>query len=59
MIDLPKFYISFDDENFRDSAKDMEKEIELLKKEHVDGLLIDLRNNGGGSSKLLLRLLGF
>ena len=27
VIDLPKFYISFDDENFRDSAKDMEKKL--------------------------------
>ena len=58
VIDLPKFYISFDDENFRDSAKDMEKEIELLKKEHVDGLLIDLRNNGGGSLKTAIEIAG-
>ena len=58
MIDLPKFYISFDDENFRDSAKDMQKEIELLKKEHVDGLLIDLRNNGGGSLKTAIEIAG-
>ena len=42
VIDLPKFYINFDDRNFRDSAKDMEKEIERLKEENVEGLLIDL-----------------
>ena len=36
----------------------MEKEIELLK-EHVDGLLIDLRNNGGGSLKTAIEIVGF
>lgn len=58
LIDLPKFYISFDDQNFRDSAKDMAKEIERLKEENVDGLLIDLRNNGGGSLKTAIEIAG-
>ena len=58
IIDLPKFYISFEDQNFRDSAKDMEKEIERLKEEGVDGLLIDLRNNGGGSLKTAIEIAG-
>jgi len=58
VIDLPKFYISFDDQNFRDSAKDMAKEIERLKEENVDGLLIDLRNNGGGSLKTAIEIAG-
>jgi len=58
IIDLPKFYISFDDENYRDSAKDMEKEIERLKKEGVTGLIIDLRNNGGGSLKTAIEISG-
>ncbi len=58
IIDLPKFYISFDDKNFRDSAKDMAKEIERLKDENVDGLLIDLRNNGGGSLKTAIEIAG-
>jgi len=58
VIDLPKFYISFDDKNFRDSAKDMAKEIERLKKDNVDGLLIDLRNNGGGSLKTAIEIAG-
>jgi carboxyl-terminal processing protease len=58
VIDLPKFYINFDDRNFRDSAKDMEKEIERLKDENVEGLLIDLRNNGGGSLDTAIKIAG-
>ena len=58
IIDLPKFYISFDDQNYRDSAKDMEKEIERLKNEGVSGLIIDLRNNGGGSLKTAIEISG-
>ena len=58
IIDLPKFYIDFDEENYRDSAKDMEKEIDRLKKEGVDGLIIDLRSNGGGSLKTAIQIVG-
>ncbi len=58
IIDLPKFYINFEDQNYRDSAKDMEKEIERLKKEGVSGLIIDLRNNGGGSLKTAIEISG-
>ena len=58
VINLPQFYISFNDKNFRDSAKDMEKEIANLKKENVEGLLIDLRNNGGGSLKTAIEIAG-
>ena len=58
LIDLPRFYISFDDLNYRDSAKDMEQEIERLKEEDIDGLLIDLRNNGGGSLKTAIEISG-
>ena len=58
IIDLPKFYIDFSDNAYRDSAKDMEKEIERLKKEGVSGLMIDLRNNGGGSLKTAIEISG-
>ena len=58
VINLPKFYINFDDRNFRDSAKDMEKEIERLIEENVEGLLIDLRNNGGGSLDTAIKIAG-
>ncbi|ARV16197.1 carboxy terminal-processing peptidase [Polaribacter sp. SA4-12] len=58
IIDLPKFYIDFDEKNYRDSAKDMEKEIERLKSEGVTGLIVDLRNNGGGSLKTAIEISG-
>mgnify|MGYP003994672969 CR=1 FL=1 len=58
MINLPSFYIDFSDNNYRDSAKDMEKEIERLKAEGVSGLIVDLRNNGGGSLKTAIEISG-
>jgi carboxyl-terminal processing protease len=58
IIDLPSFYIDFSDSNYRDSAKDMEKEIERLKAEGVAGLIVDLRNNGGGSLKTAIEISG-
>ena len=58
LIDLPRFYIDFSDIDSRDSAKDMEREIERLKSENVSGLLIDLRNNGGGSLKTAIEIAG-
>ena len=58
LINLPKFYIDFDEKSYRDSAKDMEKEIERLKKEGVSGLIIDLRNNGGGSLDTAIKIAG-
>ena len=58
VINLPKFYIDFNDRGGRDSAGDMEKEIEKLKKEGIEGLLIDLRNNGGGSLKTAIEIGG-
>ena len=58
VINLPKFYIDFNERNFRNSATDMEQEIERLKEENVEGLLIDLRNNGGGSLKTAIEIAG-
>ncbi|MEI6866794.1 carboxy terminal-processing peptidase [Flavicella sp.] len=58
LINLPKFYIDFEDPDGRNSGSDMEKEIEALKKENIEGLLIDLRNNGGGSLKTAIEIGG-
>ena len=58
IIDLPSFYIDFKDLDSRDSAKDMEKEIARLKAEGVSGLIVDLRNNGGGSLKTAIEISG-
>jgi len=58
IIDLPKFYIDFDKRNSRNSTSDMAQEIERLKKENVEGLVIDLRNNGGGSLQTAIEISG-
>lgn len=58
LINLPKFYIDFSEQNFRNSATDMAKEIERMKQENVEGLLIDLRNNGGGSLETAIAIAG-
>jgi len=48
-IYLPGFYADFDDPNGRRCSIDVKKEIEKLKEENVSGIIVDLRNNGGGS----------
>ncbi len=58
VINLPRFYIDFNDLSRRDAAKDMEKEIERLKSEDVKGLIVDLRDNGGGSLKTAIEIGG-
>ncbi|WP_430411668.1 carboxy terminal-processing peptidase [Kordia sp.] len=59
VINLPKFYVDFQDYNNRNAASDVKKEIERLKKEGMEGLVIDLRNNGGGSLKTVVDMAGF
>lgn len=54
VIDLPSMYVDFDaqgrrDENYRSATRDVERLIGELKEEGVIGLIVDLRNNGGGS----------
>ncbi|CAM4274631.1 carboxy terminal-processing peptidase [Gillisia hiemivivida] len=58
LINLPKFY--FDMENYadRNAASDVEKEIVRLKKAGMEGLVLDLRNNGGGSLKTVVDIAG-
>ena len=48
-INIPKFYRDFNDRNGRNVTDDTRKEIERLNKLGVDGLIVDLRNNGGGA----------
>ena len=48
-INVPKFYRDFNDRNGRNVTDDTRKEIQRLNKEGVDGLILDLRNNGGGA----------
>lgn len=54
VINIPAFYHDFQgmqngDPNYRSSTRDVKRLITELKKENIDGLIIDLRNNGGGS----------
>ncbi|TYB31495.1 MAG: tail-specific protease [Candidatus Mcinerneyibacterium aminivorans] len=48
-IELPKFYHDFNDKEGRKSSEDVKNELLQLKKENVDGLILDLRNNSGGA----------
>ncbi|WP_179318081.1 carboxy terminal-processing peptidase [Winogradskyella helgolandensis] len=58
IINLPKFYISFEDYNERNAASDIKQEILRLKEEGVEGLVMDLRNNGGGSLQTVVDIAG-
>lgn len=59
LIELPKFYINFEDYNARNAATDVKKELEQLKKKNVKGIILDLRNNGGGSLKTVVDMTGY
>lgn len=48
-ISLPSFYTSWGEEGGSSCANDVAKEIVKLKKENIEGLILDLRYNGGGS----------
>ena len=58
IINIPKFYIDFDNQSNRDAAKDLKTEIERLKEQGIKGLVIDLRNNGGGALKTVVDMAG-
>jgi carboxyl-terminal processing protease len=58
VIYLPKFYIDFENDDNRDAAKDVAIEVETLKKAGVDGIVMDLRDNGGGSLKTVVDIAG-
>lgn len=57
-IYLPEFYAHFDDPNGRRSYIDVAREVQKLKDEKVDGIVIDLRNNGGGSLYDVVQMAG-
>ena len=58
VIYLPKFYISFENKENRDAYKDVAIEIERLKAQNIDGLVMDLRDNGGGSLETVVKMVG-
>ena len=59
LINLPRFYVDFDDYGERNAASDIKKEILGLKSKGINGLILDLRNNGGGSLKTVVDITGF
>ncbi len=63
VVDIPTFYIDFKalqnkDPNYRSTTKDVGHLINELSNSHIDGLIVDLRNNGGGSLQEANALLG-
>lgn len=64
VIDLPSFYASFDPSNNRGKSEprsttaDVTLLLTKLKQEHVDGVILDLRRNGGGSLEEAIKLTG-
>ena len=54
VIELPAFYLDFKafragDPNYKSTTRDVKRLLDELQAEKVDGVVIDLRNNGGGS----------
>jgi carboxyl-terminal processing protease len=63
VIEIPAFYIDFKaaqsgDPNYKSTTRDVRKLIKELKQEKIDGLIVDLRNNGGGSLQEVNTLVG-
>lgn len=63
VIEIPAFYLDFKalragDKNYKSTTRDVKKLIGELQEEKVDGIVIDLRNNGGGSLQEATELTG-
>lgn len=63
VIDIPAFYIDFaalqrGDADYKSTTRDVEQLVKELKSDKIDGLIIDLRNNGGGSLREANELVG-
>ncbi len=57
-IALPDFYANFEDKNGFKCSEDVATEVKKLKAENVKGIVIDLRNNGGGSLLEVVKMVG-
>ncbi len=57
-IYLPEFYVDFANPNGAKCSDDIAKEIEKLKAENVEGIIMDLRGNGGGSLPEVVKMVG-
>lgn len=63
VISLPTFYVDFDaahrgDPDYRSTTRDVSRLVTALRAEKVDGIVLDLRNNGGGSLEEVQSLVG-
>lgn len=63
VITVPTFYVDFDswqagEEEYRSTTRDVAREIDNLKQEGVEGIVLDLRNNGGGALQEANSLIG-
>ena len=63
VITLPKFYIDFEayrkrDPNYKSTTRDVRLILDTLNRENVDAVVLDLRNNGGGSLQEAIELTG-
>lgn len=64
IIDIPAFYADFkalqeNRQDYNSTSRDVKKLISKLKRDNIEGLIIDLRNNGGGSLQEVQDLTGF
>lgn len=57
-INLPSFYADFGRNGGHSCAEDVAKEVKKLKKHNVEGIILDLRNNGGGSLEEVVDMAG-
>ncbi|PAU75566.1 carboxy terminal-processing peptidase [Halomonas salipaludis] len=63
VIKIPTFYVDFDawqagEDEYRSTTRDVAREVESLKEQGVDGIVLDLRNNGGGALQEANSLIG-
>ncbi len=63
VITVPAFYLDFEGQkrkkpNYKSTSRDVRKILDELKKEEVDGVVLDLRNNGGGALEEAVKLTG-
>ncbi|TDR53878.1 S41A family C-terminal processing peptidase-1 [Halomonas ventosae] len=63
VIKIPTFYVDFDawqagEEDYRSTTRDVAREVERLQAEGVEGIVLDLRNNGGGALQEANSLIG-
>ena len=58
VINLPSFYFDMENANSRNAASDIKESLISLKKQGMEGLVLDLRNNGGGSLPIVVDIAG-